>query len=225
MTVLNHHARRGPSAVILVCVLLLALLLAGLRNARAEGSRSGRSARAGGTDGKSSKEKSRKYRQPYYKSEAYLEAHRMWIRWYNPSLDNPTVDLIARSILYYCHYYKVKDPRMVLAVIQVESNFRVKAVSRAGAQGLGQIMPAECMAQKINPWVPEQNIQATVRVLKRNLDRFSHLGYSDQIYNALAAYNAGYYAVLRYGGVPPYEETRNYVRKVVSTWRFICGLR
>jgi soluble lytic murein transglycosylase-like protein len=86
-------------------------------------------------------------------------------------------------------------------------------------------MPAECMAQKINPWVPEQNIQATVRVLKRNLDRFSHLGYSDQIYNALAAYNAGYYAVLRYGGVPPYEETRNYVRKVVSTWRFICGLR
>lgn len=110
------------------------------------------------------------------------------------------------------------DSRLVQALIQVESNFKPGAVSNKGAQGLMQIMPStgkELGMQK--PFDMEDNIEAGVRYLRMQLDRFgSHA-------LALAAYNAGPGAVERYGGVPPYRETQDYVRKVLSIYRKLTG--
>jgi len=110
------------------------------------------------------------------------------------------------------------DHRLVQAVIQVESNFQADAVSPAGAQGIMQIMP---QTQKdlglSSPFDYRLNIEAGVRYLRMQYDRFRRLDL------ALAAYNAGPEAVEKYGGIPPYAETRNYVHKVLSLYRRLGG--
>ena len=147
------------------------------------------------------------------------EAYARVVRRYNPALPPHLVDLIVRSVLYYSWQYGV-DPRLVMALIAVESGFQIHARSPAGAYGLGQLMPATWQALRINPADPISNIYGTVRVLRGHLDRYGHTN----LPLALAAYNAGRGAVTRYGGVPPFAETQWYVYNVQALYvRFTGG--
>jgi soluble lytic murein transglycosylase len=110
------------------------------------------------------------------------------------------------------------QPALVKAVIAAESNFDPQAVSRAGAQGLMQLMPATAEELGIqDPLRPVQNVRGGTRYLRLMIDRYGDLE------RALAAYNAGPTAVDRYGGVPPYRETRDYVKRVLTYYRHYHG--
>jgi cell wall-associated NlpC family hydrolase len=100
---------------------------------------------------------------------------------------------------------------MLAAVAQQESGGNPSAVSPAGAEGLMQLMPSTAAGEGVNPFDPSQAIQAAARILSRNLSHFS-----GSVPLALAGYNAGVGAVDQYGGIPPYAETQNYVRRITA---------
>jgi cell wall-associated NlpC family hydrolase len=101
-------------------------------------------------------------------------------------------------------------PELLAGLAKVESGFRANAVSPAGARGLMQIMPGTAKGLHVDPFDPAQAVDGAARLLKRHLKDFGSLEL------ALAAYNAGPGAVRKYDGVPPYAETRAYVKKVVA---------
>jgi soluble lytic murein transglycosylase-like protein len=102
------------------------------------------------------------------------------------------------------------DARLVHAVIEVESGYRPDARSPKGAMGLMQLMPATARRYSVrNPYDPVSNIEAGIKHLKSLLARFPPT-------LALAAYNAGDAAVERFGGIPPYAETRSYVARILQ---------
>lgn len=106
------------------------------------------------------------------------------------------------------------DPNLVRAVIKVESNFNSNAVSRKGAMGLMQLMPATARELKVkNPFDAEQNVDAGVRHLKYLLEN-----YGGDVNLTLAAYNAGEGAVARSAGVPRFAETQDYVRRITNLY-------
>jgi len=106
------------------------------------------------------------------------------------------------------------DPDFVSSVIKAESDFKVRAVSKKGAQGLMQLMPGTAAQLGVSdPFDPKANIEAGTAHLGALLDL-----YHDDPIKALAAYNAGAHRVKQYNGVPPYAETRAYVRKIVHDY-------
>jgi hypothetical protein len=107
------------------------------------------------------------------------------------------------------------DPRLVDLVIRMESGYNPRAVSPKGARGVMQLMPATASMYGVaNLFDPLQNIRAGVRYLKDLFQRFN-----SDVSLALAAYNAGPEAVEKHGGVPPYDETRSYVRAILMAYR------
>ncbi|MCR4880972.1 MAG: lytic transglycosylase domain-containing protein [bacterium] len=120
---------------------------------------------------------------------------------------------IQRLVTDSCTKHGI-DPKLVMAVIQQESGFNQNAISKTGAQGLMQLMPATAKSLGVkNAFNPEQNIEGGVKYLKGLLDRF----HGNKIL-ALAAYNAGPNAVKKYNGVPPYKETQNYVKNILKNY-------
>jgi soluble lytic murein transglycosylase-like protein len=109
-------------------------------------------------------------------------------------------------------------PALVRSVIAAESAGDARAVSHKGAIGLMQLMPGTAAELRVDPWQPDQNILGGLRYLRQMLERYQ--GRPDQVLLALAAYNAGPGAVDRHHGLPPYSETRDYVRRVLE--RFLA---
>ena len=115
------------------------------------------------------------------------------------------LDIIRRN----ANHYSLEEA-LVKAVIKVESDYQPLIVSKKGAQGLMQLIPATARLLKVNnPFDPSENIRGGSAYLRRMLDLFDN-----DVELALAAYNSGPSTVKRYGGIPPYNETRNYVKKV-----------
>jgi soluble lytic murein transglycosylase-like protein len=152
--------------------------------------------------------------------QQYTEA----VLYFNRRLAPAEAARIARSILVYSNRYGL-DARLVMAVVAVESNFQTGAVSRVGAMGLGQLMPGTASDLGVSdPWNPEQNLEGATRLLSGHLSRMAATKPTEEaIRLALACYNAGAGAVKRHKGIPPYRETKNYVKKVTRLYYQMCG--
>jgi soluble lytic murein transglycosylase len=118
---------------------------------------------------------------------------------------------------YVKHYSRLHDvsPALVHAIIKAESDGRRTAVSSKGAKGMMQLMPVTSRLMDVNdPFDPIENIEGGIRYLKQLI-----VDFDGNITHAVAAYNAGPTAVRKHGGIPPYKETREYVRRVLKLYR------
>jgi len=153
--------------------------------------------------------------QMHYTNQPRLTTYRVFAIFKNfPKADHGE---ILRVVRQKAQKYGLDD-HLIQALIQVESNFKPGAVSVKGAQGLMQIMPGTGKELGLDqPHDIAANIEAGVRYYRMQLDRF---GSHDL---ALAAYNAGPAQVERFGGIPPFKETQDYVRKVLSIYHKLQG--
>ena len=130
------------------------------------------------------------------------------------AIEEPRSEFLAVAIEAHIREVAVRHhiaPILVAAIVEAESEFNPRAVSRRGARGLMQLMPATAAAVQVeDTFNPYENIEGGVRHLRRLMDRFN-----GDLPQVLAAYNAGEQAVVLYGGVPPYGETRRYVARIL----------
>lgn len=136
------------------------------------------------------------------------EDYAAFVRAANPALTIGQARWVGAAVLAASADVRL-DPRVLAAVVYIESGFEHRTVSRAGAEGLGQLMPETAAALGVNPVDPWQNLLGAARLLR---------GYNDTFHSlplALAAYNAGAPAVRKWGGIPPYAETQWYVWAVL----------
>ncbi|MFN2528892.1 MAG: lytic transglycosylase domain-containing protein [Candidatus Baltobacteraceae bacterium] len=157
---------------------------------------------------------------PPHADELYAQA----LRAFNPALDGRTSLVFADRVISEADSQGL-DARLLVALIAVESSWHPQAVSSAGALGLGQLMPSTAAGLSVDPHDAQQNIRAVAIHLRSLLDRYSRYDIQTRYELTLSAYNAGAGAVEKYGGVPPYAQTRNYVRSVISLWRRLAGAR
>jgi soluble lytic murein transglycosylase len=130
---------------------------------------------------------------------------------FTPLSNLPNQAAYDPHIKLYCKLYGL-DCNLVRAVIRAESGFNPTAISPKGAMGLMQLMPDTSKDLGVaNPFDPRQNIDGGVRYLRMMLDRFNN---NTEL--ALAAYNAGPEAVVKHGGIPPFDETQIYVKRVMD---------
>jgi hypothetical protein len=138
------------------------------------------------------------------------------LRTINPKLPVEKARAYARSVMADAWRTHL-DPRFIMSIVTVESRWRANAVSRAGARGLGQLMPATAATLGVNAWSASENLRGTSTYLKSLMNHFA--GKPDAVKLAIAGYNAGPKAVERYHGIPPYGETQHYVVKVLRVWK------
>ena len=140
------------------------------------------------------------------------------LRSFNPNLSHAQSHAFADRVRLEAEYYRL-DARLLVALVATESSWHPYVTSPVGAGGLGQLMPGTAAGLGVNPYSPYANLSGTAHYLRGLLDRFGAYNQDTRYAFALAGYNAGPAAVERYGGIPPYTETQNYVRNVMSVWR------
>lgn len=129
--------------------------------------------------------------------------------------NNPEeIEWTTNAILYASQLYSV-DPLLLTSVIEQESGFNLNAYSPVGAIGIAQLMPETAEAIGVDPYNPLENIIGGACYLRTQLNNFNNYGEYTTTY-AIAAYNAGPGAITQYNGIPPYNETINYVQCIAS---------
>jgi len=141
---------------------------------------------------------------------------------YNPRVPAAERQAIAQGIVGYARMFGLRW-EFLAALVAAESNFNRTAVSSAGAQGLGQLMPSTAASLGVaDPFDIFQNLYGSARYIRAQLDRYAQYPSNQQFALALAAYNAGPNAVAKYGGVPPYPQTINYINRVTQIYLSLC---
>jgi soluble lytic murein transglycosylase-like protein len=161
---------------------------------------------------------------PTYEAAPYYAG---FIKRENPKLSNNEAFKIANTIIHMSQVYGV-DARLVMAIVMAESGFNPNDTSSSGAMGLGQLMPGTAKWMGVNnAYDTYENLYGTVKLIRFHLDDYGKQTNDQfkQLVLTLAAYNAGMGAVKRAGGVPPYRETQNYVRKVINIYKAFCGMK
>ena len=149
-----------------------------------------------------------------------------WVKKCNRKLTDQDCWKIAHRLVHFSAHYQV-DARLMTAIIMTESDFRPTLVSRKGAMGLGQLMPVNAREMSVkNPYDITENLGTTTRLIRGHiLHYYKKTGdMHKSLVLGLAAYNAGSGNVRKYGGVPPFKETQNYIRKILSLYKSLSGI-
>jgi len=145
-------------------------------------------------------------------AEKLVDRLECWISTFRNGLSRSQNRSIARWIVSFSKLHGV-DWRLSSSLIAAESAYRVRAVSSAGARGLGQLMPGTAKALGVSDsFDPRQNIEGSIKYISGILREWK--GYDDRVSRALAGYNAGPHRVRQYNGIPPYRETIDYIKSI-----------